>query len=104
MIGQVYALDSALARTLKIIAQRGVEGAVFEIDLTRVVAANCADVLWASARRLVANDARPDELPARLQEIATLSPYVPAGILDTKTRIAQRVTAMYASDALAPAP
>jgi alkylation response protein AidB-like acyl-CoA dehydrogenase len=98
MICEVYALDSALGRTLKIIGQRGVEGAVFETDLTRVVAAACADALFASARRLIANDARPEELPQRLQEIATLSPYVPTAILEAKTRIAQRVIAMDAPE------
>jgi Acyl-CoA dehydrogenase, C-terminal domain len=96
MICEIYALDSAIARTLKIIRQRGVEGAVFEIDLTRVVAAHCTDELYAAARRLIANDATAAELPERLQEISRLSPYVPSGILDVKTRIAERVAAMYA--------
>ena len=96
MICEIYALDSALARTLKIIRQRGVEGAVFEIDLTRVVAAHCTDELYAAARRLIANDATAAELPERLQEISRLSPYVPSGILDVKTRVAERVAAMYA--------
>jgi len=97
MICEVYALDSTLARSLKIIRQRGVEGAVFEIDMSRVVAADCTDALWAAARRLIANEARPDELAERLREITALSPYVPVGLLDTKTRIAERVTAMYAA-------
>jgi alkylation response protein AidB-like acyl-CoA dehydrogenase len=96
MICEVYALDSTVARTLKLIRLRGVEGAVLEIDLTRVVAAQSTDELFAAARRLIANDAAGDELPLRLQEIAALSPYVPAGILDAKTRIAERLTALYA--------
>ncbi len=96
MICEVYALDSALARTLKLIRQRGVEGAVLEIDLTRVVAAHCTDEVYAAARRLVANDTTGEELRLRLQEVHQLSLYVPTGILDAKTRIAERVTAMYA--------
>jgi hypothetical protein len=99
MICQIYAFDSSVARTLKLIRCRGVEGAVPEIDVTRVVAARCTDEIVAAARRLVANDATPDELKQRLQEIHTLSPYVPVGILDVKTRIAERVTAMYAPQA-----
>jgi alkylation response protein AidB-like acyl-CoA dehydrogenase len=98
MICEVYALDSTVARTLKLIRQRGVEGAVFETDLTRVVVARCTDELYAAARRLLANDTAAGELPQRLREISALSPYVPTGILDVKTRIAERVTALYAPE------
>jgi len=99
MICEVYALDSTVARTLKLIRQRGVEGAVPEIDLTRVATAHCTEAITAAARRLVANDATPTELPERLQEISHWSPYVPSGLLDTKTRIAERAAAQYAPGA-----
>ena len=95
MICEVYALDSTVGRTAKLIRQRGVEGCVLEVDLTRIVTAYCTDVLYATARRLVANDAAAGELPERLREIARLSPYVPVGILDVKTRVAERVATMY---------
>ncbi|MFQ5666818.1 MAG: acyl-CoA dehydrogenase family protein [Candidatus Binatia bacterium] len=94
MMCELYACDSAVARTLKLIRQRGVEGAVLEVDLTRVVVARATDELYASARRLIANDAAAGELQQRLAEITTLSPYVPRGILDAKARIAQGVTKM----------
>jgi alkylation response protein AidB-like acyl-CoA dehydrogenase len=96
MICEVYALDSAVGRTLKLIRRRGVEGAVLEIDLTRVVATHCTDALTAAARRLMANDAAPDELTQRLHEVSALSPYVPTGIIDVQTRIAERVAALHA--------
>ncbi|HXQ22745.1 MAG TPA: acyl-CoA dehydrogenase family protein [Candidatus Acidoferrales bacterium] len=99
MICEVYALDSSVARTLKLIRQRGIEGTVLEIDLTRVVAARCTDEIAAAARQLVANDGTPEEIEQRLQEVRTFSPYVPIGILDAQTRIAERVTAMYAPQA-----
>jgi alkylation response protein AidB-like acyl-CoA dehydrogenase len=96
MIGDVYALDSTLARTLRLVRQRGIEGAVFEIDLTRVVTAFCSDALAAAARRLVANEAKTADLKQRLQEVHKLLPYIPVAILDAKTRIAEHVTALYA--------
>jgi alkylation response protein AidB-like acyl-CoA dehydrogenase len=96
MICEVYALDSTVARTLKLIHQRGADGAAHEIDLTRVVAARCTDEISMAARRLVSNDAADGELRQRLEEVSKLSPYVPVGILDAKTRIAERVTALYA--------
>jgi alkylation response protein AidB-like acyl-CoA dehydrogenase len=96
LISEVYALDSGIARTLKLIRLRGEQGAAFEIDLTRIIAARCSDEVIAAARRLVANDSSGDELARRLQDISVLSPYVPRGILDVKTRVAERMTAMYA--------
>jgi hypothetical protein len=96
MILEVYALDSAIARTLKLIRRRGVEGAVLEIGLSRILAARCSDELLATARRLIANDNTGDDLSQRLREISLLSPYIPRGVLDTKARVAERVTAMYA--------
>jgi len=95
MVCEIYAFDCALARTLKLIRARGVEGTVFEIDLTRVVAADCTEAIGAAARRLLANDVSGTELKQRLQEVEALSPYVPVGILDSKTRIAERVTALH---------
>ncbi len=94
LILNVFALDSSIGRTLKIIRRRGVEAAALEIDLTRLIAAHCSDDLFATARRLVANDSAPDELPRRLQDISTLSPYVPRALLDTKTRVAELLIAM----------
>lgn len=96
MVREVYALDSAIARTLKLIRRRGVEGAVLEIDLSRILAARCSDELLATARRLIANDTTGDDLSQRLREISLLSSYIPRGVLDTKARVAERVTAMYA--------
>jgi alkylation response protein AidB-like acyl-CoA dehydrogenase len=96
LISEVYALDSSIGRTLKLIRQRGEQGAAYEIDLTRIIAARCSDEIIAAARRLVANDCGEDELARRLQDLGKLSPYVPRGILDVKTRVAERVTAMYA--------
>jgi hypothetical protein len=97
MICEVYALDSSLARTSKLIRKRGIEGAVLEVDLARVMTTLCTDELAAAARRLVANDAEPADLKQRLEEVHKLLPYVPVGILDTQTRIAERVTQMYAA-------
>ncbi len=97
LVSSVFALDSSVARTLKIIRQRGVEGATLEIDLTRLIAAECTDDLFATARRLIANDSNGDELPRRLQDIRSLSPYVPRAVVDTKTRVAERLAALFAT-------
>ena len=99
MICEVYALDSAIGRTLKLIRQRGVEGAVLEIDLTRVATAHCTERSRQPRAGWSPTMLRRQSCRERLQEIARLSPYIPSGILDTKTRIAERVAAMYAPSA-----
>lgn len=96
LICEIYAFDSALARTLKLIDSRGVDGAAHEIDLTRVVAAQSTDSIFTGARRLLTNDAPAADLRQRLDELSRLSPYVPTGLIETKTRIAEHVTALYA--------
>jgi len=96
MICEVFACDSAVARTLKIVRQRGVEGAVFEIDLARLVMDHCTGEIYAAARRLVAADGAEGEVMQRLQEVSRLSSYVPFGLLTTKGRVAERVVGMYA--------
>ncbi len=97
MICELYALDCALARTLKLVRQRGVEGAIFEIDTTRVLTAHCTDQIFAAARRLMVNDAPSGEIKQRLRDVATLSPYVPCAIVEASTRIAERLVATYAA-------
>ena len=93
MICEVFALDSAVARTLKLIGQRGAEATAEEIDLTRLVAAETTERIGAAARRLLSNDAEQAE--RHLDALAKLLDYTPVGSLDTKTRVAERVIAQY---------
>ena len=93
MICEVFALDSAVARTLKLIGQRGAEATAEEIDLTRLVAAETTERIGTAARRLLSNDAEQAE--RHLDALAKLLDYTPVGSLDTKTRVAERVIAQY---------
>jgi butyryl-CoA dehydrogenase len=93
MICEVYALDSAIGRTLKLIHQRGADACAAEIDLTRLVAADTSERFTKAARRLLSNDAETAE--RHLDAMAKLCNYVPVGSLDIKTRVAERIIAQY---------
>ena len=93
MICEVYALDSAIGRTLKRVRQRGLDACAAEVDLTRLVAADTTDHIAAAARRLLSND--PDSAARHVAAMAKLLTYVPVGSLDLKTRVAERIVATY---------
>jgi alkylation response protein AidB-like acyl-CoA dehydrogenase len=92
MIIDLYAMESAVARTAKLIRRRGEEKAKFERDLAAVFVADATARLAANARLLFANDVEGPELARHLAAIARLTPYLPLGGLDARARIALRVT------------
>jgi hypothetical protein len=91
MICEVYALDSAIARTLKLIRLRGNDACAAEVDLTRLVAADACDRIRTAAQRLLSND--PDTSARHMAALAALLQYVPVGSLEAKTRVAERLIA-----------
>ena len=80
-----------MARTHKLIRRRGDEKVKFERDLVTVFLADATERLTANARRLFANDTAGEELERHLANVAHLMSFVPAGVVDARTRIAERV-------------
>ncbi len=68
MIIDLYAMESAVARTFKLIRRRGDEKVKFERDLLTVFLADATDRLTANARRLFANDTDGADLERHLAE------------------------------------
>ena len=93
MICQVYALDSAIARTLKLIRRRGVDACAAEVDLTHLVAMDTTEQISDAARRLLSND--PDSAVRHIAALGKLLSYIPVGSLDLKTHVAERIVATY---------
>ncbi len=91
MIIDVYAMESAVARTAKLIRRRGEEKVKFERDLIAVFLADATDRLCARARRLFGNDSDGAELDRHLANIARLTPFLPLRVLDARARIAEHV-------------
>ena len=91
MIIDLYAIESAVARTQKLIARRGQEKVKFERDLTAVFVGEASERLAARARELFGNDTHGEDLDGHLAAIAALTPYRPIGAIDARARIAEHV-------------
>ncbi len=91
MIIDLYAIESAVARTQKLIARRGQEKVKFERDLTAVFVGEASERLATRARELFGNDTHGEDLDGHLAAIAALTPYRPIGAIDARARIAEHV-------------
>ncbi len=93
MIIDVYALDSVVARTQKLVHSRGEEKTALERDLTHVFVASANERVADSARRLLANECEGEELRRHLAVVDVFQPFIPIRTIDMKTRIAEEVVA-----------
>jgi alkylation response protein AidB-like acyl-CoA dehydrogenase len=91
MIIDLYAMESAVARTAKLIRRRGEEKVKFERDLVAVFLADATERLCGRARRLFGNDTDGHDLERHLANVARLTPFLPLRVLDARTRIAEHV-------------
>src|SRR6185369_7071004 len=91
MIIDLYAMESAVARTAKMIRRHGEEKVKIERDLIAVFLADATDRLAARARRLFGNDTDGRDLEKHLANVAKLTPFLPLRVLDARTRIAEQV-------------
>ena len=91
MVIDLYAMESAVARTAKLIRRRGEEKVKFERDLIAVFLADATERLCARARRLFGNDSEGHELDRHLANVARLTPFLPLRVLDARARIAEHV-------------
>jgi alkylation response protein AidB-like acyl-CoA dehydrogenase len=93
MIIDLYAMESAVVRTQKLIRRRGEDKAKLEQDMVAVFVADASERLASNARTLFANDTDGADLEQHLATIARFTSFVPKGVLDAKARIAEHVVA-----------
>lgn len=93
MVIDVYAMDSTVARTLKLIRLKGEADTRNQIDITRIFVASAHERVADGARRLVANEVEGEELRRRFDEIASLEAFLPIRTFHLKTRLAEQVVA-----------
>jgi len=91
MVIDVYAMDSVVARTMKLVASRGAETTAMERDLTHVFIASANERVADSARRLLANECEGEELRRHLAVVDLFQPFFPIRTIEMKTRIAKAV-------------
>jgi len=92
MIIELYAVESGVLRTEKLLLNRGKEGCAAPIDITRVYAADAFDRLQHAAKQ--AANAMPDdsEYGALISDIQSLSDQAPFDAVAARRRIAESVT------------
>ncbi len=93
MVIDVFAADSAVARTRKLMRTRGAAGAVNHLDMTRVFVASANERIADGARRLAANELAGAELDAAMAVIDRLQVRLPIATIAAKARIAERIVA-----------
>lgn len=88
LIMEVYALDSAVNRTLQAIEARGEGGSRISITATRVFVAEAVDKIRTIAYRLLSNCMEGDELEGGLASLGELLPYIPLSTFALKDELA----------------
>jgi alkylation response protein AidB-like acyl-CoA dehydrogenase len=91
IIIEVYALESALLRTEKLIATRGEHDGSAPVDITRVYASDAADRLEHSARQVVAALASNGEADSLFAEVRQLANHTTCNTVAARRRIADAV-------------
>ena len=89
---EVYALESALLRTEKLVAARGGAAAAVQLDIARVYAADAADRMERSAKQVVAALSDGGDDSVRLLEgVRGLTRHAPPNTVAARRRIADAV-------------
>ena len=91
MIIEVYALESALLRTEKMIATRAERDCVIPVDISRVYASDAAARLEHSARQVVAALADGDEADSLFAAVQRLTSHATYNTVAARRRIADSV-------------
>ncbi|HVG34331.1 MAG TPA: acyl-CoA dehydrogenase family protein, partial [Pyrinomonadaceae bacterium] len=88
---EVYALESALLRTEKLIASRGEASGAIPADITRVYASDAADRMAHSAKQIVVALVNESEAAQLLDKVQRLIRHVPFNTVAARRRIADSV-------------
>jgi alkylation response protein AidB-like acyl-CoA dehydrogenase len=89
----LFAADSAVARTRKLLRKLGAVAVANELDMTRVFVASANERIADGARRLAANELAGAELEAALATLDRFVLRLPIATIAAKTRIAERIVA-----------
>src|SRR5207248_1215548 len=91
MVMEVYAMESALLRTMKIVSAQGETGAALPIAITRVYLSQAMDKIEASARKIIADVAEGDMLRTQMAILRRLAKHDPVNTIGLRQQIADKV-------------
>ena len=91
MVIEVYAMESALLRTMKIASAQGGPAAALPIAMTRVYLSQAMDKIEASARKIIADVAEGDMLRTQMAILRRLGKHDPVNTVGLRQEIAEKV-------------
>jgi len=91
MVIEIYAMESAVLRTMKIAAKNGEAAAALPIAMTRVYLAQAMDKIESAARKIIAAVADGDMLRTQLAILRRLGKHEPYNTIELRQQIAQKV-------------
>ena len=91
MVIEIYAMESAVLRTMKIAAKNGEAAAALPIAMTRVYLAQAMDKIESAARKIIAAVADGDMLRTQLAILRRLGKHEPYNTIEFRQQIAQKV-------------
>jgi alkylation response protein AidB-like acyl-CoA dehydrogenase len=91
IVMEVYALESALLRTSKLVSAKGESGAVLPIAMTRLYMSRAMEKVESAARRIIAAVAEGDMLRTQLSILRRLAKHDPYNTIGLQQQIATSV-------------
>ncbi len=91
MVIEIYAMESAVLRTMKIAGTQGEAVAALPIAMTRVYLSQAMDKIESAARKIIAAVAEGDMLRTQLAILRRLGKHDPHNTIELRQQIAQKV-------------
>jgi hypothetical protein len=91
MVIEGYAMDTVLARTLKMVETKGEAGAELAIAMTKCYIASGIGSIEQSAKKVIADVADGDMLKTQMSILRRLSKHDPYNVIALREQVAKRV-------------
>jgi len=91
MVIEVYAMESALLRTMKIASSQGEAAAALPVAMTRVYLSQAMDKIESAARKIIADVAEGDMLRTQMAILRRLAKHDPVNTIGLREQIAEKV-------------
>jgi butyryl-CoA dehydrogenase len=91
IVMEVYAMESALLRTSKLVSAKGESGAALPIAMTRLYMSRAMEKVESAARRIVAAVAEGDMLRTQLSILRRLAKHDPYNTIGLQQQVATSV-------------
>jgi hypothetical protein len=93
MVIEIYAIESALLRTEKLISQRGEQACAHQTDMTLLYLNDAVDRINTAGKNAINSFAEGDEQRVMLMGLKRFTKVVPINTKETRRRIADRLIA-----------